>query len=73
MRGHNICFYSEIRKIIFELSPIPLLSGALVRVSFVTGGLVRLIIWVNPFVVLGVSGEYFHFFYFQLKFLQKTA
>ena len=25
MRGHNICFHSEIRKIIFELSLIPLL------------------------------------------------
>ena len=23
MRGHNICFYSEIRKIIFELSSVP--------------------------------------------------
>ena len=25
MRGHNICFHLEIRKIIFELSLIPLL------------------------------------------------
>ena len=30
MRGNNICFHYEIRKIIFELSSIPLLSGALV-------------------------------------------
>ena len=67
-------FYSEIRKIIFELSPIPLLSGALLRVSFVTGGLVRLIIWVNPFVVLGVSGEYFHFFVLSIEIpAKKTA
>ena len=28
MRGLNICFYGEIRKIVFELS-YPLLSGAL--------------------------------------------
>ena len=29
MRGHNICFPREIRKIIIELSSIPPLSGAL--------------------------------------------
>ena len=29
MRGHNICFHWEIRKIIFELSSIPLSPGAL--------------------------------------------
>ena len=29
MRGHNICFHCEISKIIFKLSAIPLLSGAL--------------------------------------------
>ena len=27
MRGHNIHFHLEIRKIVFELSSIPLLSG----------------------------------------------
>ena len=31
MRGHNICFCSEIRKIIFEYPHNPLLSGALVH------------------------------------------
>ena len=29
MTGHNIRFHRKIRKIIFELSSIPLLSGAL--------------------------------------------
>ena len=35
MRGHNICFHSEIRKIIFELSSIPPHTGP--PISSVTG------------------------------------
>ena len=35
MRGHNICFHCERRNIIFELSSLPLLSGALL---FINGG-----------------------------------
>ena len=31
MKGHSVCFRSEIRKIIFELFSIPLLSGALMH------------------------------------------
>ena len=33
MRGHNICFYWEIRKIIFELSLIPSLIWSFVLVQ----------------------------------------
>ena len=33
MRGHNICFYSEIRKIIFELSSVPHLIWTSVKVK----------------------------------------
>ena len=28
MRGHNICFHREIRKIIFELSSIPIICSS---------------------------------------------
>ena len=31
---HNVCFFQEIRKIIFELSSIPLLSDALLSSKF---------------------------------------
>ena len=34
MRGHNICFYGEIRKIIFELSSVPPLIWSSEQASF---------------------------------------
>ena len=33
----------------------------LVIQPFLTSGFVHSIIWMSPFVVLSVSGEYFHF------------
>ena len=33
MRGHNICFPSEIRKLIFELSSIPPLILSSVKIA----------------------------------------
>ena len=32
MRGHNICFHGEMRKIILNYPQYPLLSGVLIRV-----------------------------------------
>ena len=48
MRGHNICFYGEILKIIPKLSLLPFLSGVLIGVKTLGGAVSADYIFICP-------------------------